>query len=86
MSPTMRNWTHGVDSTAPIQSSSDSAVWMSGALLRMEKEIEDRLAFNVEWGLTRLPGEIRRTRDAALVDTILGITGLDRQSGHVDQR
>jgi hypothetical protein len=56
------------------------------ALLRIEKEIEDRLTFNVQWGLTRLPAEIRRTRDAALVDTILGVTGLDPQSGHVDQR
>jgi hypothetical protein len=46
------------------------------ALLRMEAEIEDRLRFNAHWGLTRLPADIRRDRDAALVDSILSVTGL----------
>ncbi len=41
-----------------------------------KQEIEDRLSFNAHWGLTRLPADIRRDRDAALVDSILSVTGL----------
>jgi hypothetical protein len=47
-------------------------------LSQMENTLEERLIFNVRWGLTRLPTELRRTRDAAIVDAILRVTRVDR--------
>ncbi len=46
------------------------------ALLEMQETIKDRLNFNALLGLGSMPAEIRRTRDIALIDTILGLTGL----------
>jgi hypothetical protein len=40
-------------------------------LKQMEETIEDRLAFNARWGLTRLSTDIRRERDRDLVDAVL---------------
>jgi hypothetical protein len=43
---------------------------------RVERDIEERLAFNAHWGLTRLPSEVRQRRDCSLVDEILRAVGL----------
>lgn len=43
---------------------------------QMERAIRDRLAFNAQWGLTRLSSDMRRQEDAKLVDAVLGAVSL----------
>jgi len=45
---------------------------------RLQARLEETLAFNARWGLTRFPGVYRQQRDTALVDAILLACGIGR--------
>lgn len=48
------------------------ALMTDAELAVMERRVTDRLVHNAEWGLTRMPGELRRARFTEVLDQVMG--------------